>query len=116
MSQSVTVREAVSSGYWHEEEARAVVAAWRASGERLAVFARRHGVQPRRLARWRRRLDAVAPLHFHPVRVIGAMAPPPSPAAMEIDLPHGERIRLPRGFDADDLRRLLAVLEASASC
>lgn len=39
MSQRITVREAVSSGYWHEEEARAVVAAWRASGERLAVFA-----------------------------------------------------------------------------
>lgn len=56
MSQSITVREAVSSGYWHEEEARAVVAAWRASGERLAVFARRHSVQPRRLARWHRRL------------------------------------------------------------
>lgn len=114
MSQSITVRKAVSSGYWHEEEARAVVAAWRASGERLAVFARRHGVQPRRLARWHRRLGAAAPVHFHPVRVIGT--PSPSPAAMEIDLPHGERIRLPRGFDADDLRRLLAVLEARASC
>jgi hypothetical protein len=112
----MTVREVVSNGYWREEEARAVVAAWRASGERLAVFARRHGVQPRRVARWHRRLDAAAPMHFHPVRVIGAVASPPSPAAMEIELPHGERIRLPRGFDTDDLRRLLAVLDASASC
>jgi len=58
----------------------------------------------------------VAPPHFYPVRLTGAVDPQPLPAAIEIELPSGERIRLPRGFDADDLRRVFAVLEASASC
>jgi hypothetical protein len=116
MSKSIDVRQAVSSVYWREEDARAVVAAWRASGERLSAFARHHGVEPRRIARWNRRLDTAAPLHFHPVRVTGVVAPKTYPAAIEIELPSGERIRLPRGFDADDLRRLFAVLAASASC
>ena len=116
MPKTIDVRDVASCTYWREEDARAVVAAWRASGDSLSAFARHHGVQRRRLARWIRRLETAAPLHFHPVRVAGAVDPQPSPAAIEIELPSGERIRLPRGFDADDLRRLFSVLEASASC
>lgn len=116
MSKTIDVRDVASSVYWREEDAKAVVAAWRASGESLSAFARRHGVERRRIARWSRRLDTAAPLQFHPVRVTGAFDPKPSPAAIEIELPSGERIRLPRGFDADDLRRLFSVLDASSSC
>lgn len=116
MSRTIDVRDVASSVYWREEEARAVVGAWRASGESLSAFARHHGVQPRRIARWNRRLETAAPLHFHPVRVTGAVDPKPSAAAIEIELPSGERIRLPPGFDADDLRRLFSVLDASSSC
>jgi hypothetical protein len=117
MRKLVDVRHVASRLYWRDEDARTVVAAWRASGESVSAFARQHGVHRRRLARWIRRLETAAPLHFHPVRVTGAVDPKPSPPGIEIELPSGERIRLPRGFDADDLRRVFSVLEASgASC
>ena len=116
MSNEINVRGVASRLYWQEEDARAVVAAWRASGESLSAFARHHGVQRRRIARWIRRLEAATSLHFHPVRVTGAVDPDASVGGIEIELPSGERIRLPRGFDADDLRRVFSVLAASASC
>ena len=116
MRKAIDIGDVASCMYWREEDARAVVAAWRASGESLSAFARQHGVQRRRLARWIRRLETAAPLHFHSVRVTGAVDPMPSATAIEIELPSGERIRLPRGFDANDLRRVFSVLEASSSC
>ena len=116
MPKVMDVRDVAACRYWREDDARVVVAAWRASGESLSAFARHHGVQRRRIAWWIRQLETAAPLHFHPVRVTGAVDPAPSPAAIEIELPSGERIRLPRGFDADDLRRVFSVLDASASC
>jgi transposase-like protein len=116
MPKTIDVRSVASCVYWREEDARAVVAAWRASGQSVAAFARHHGVQRRRIARWIRRLETAAAVHFHPVRVTGAADTNPTPGTIEIELPSGERIRLPRGFDADDLRRLFSVLEASASC
>jgi transposase-like protein len=116
MRKAIDIGDVASGVYWREEDGRAVVAAWRASGESLSAFARRHGVRRGRVARWIRRLETVAPLHFHPVRIIGALDAPESSAAIEIERPTGERIRLPRGFDADDLRRLLSVLEARVSC
>jgi transposase-like protein len=116
MPKAIDVQAVASSVYWREEDARAVVAAWRASGESVSAFARRHGVERRRVARWIRRLEAMAAPHFHPVRVTGAVDPEPLAAAIEIELASGERIRLPPGFDADDLRRLFSVLRASSSC
>ena len=117
MPKTIDVQAVASGVYWREEDARAVVAAWRASGESVSAFARHHRVQPRRLARWIRRLETATPLHFHPVRVAGAIDNAPSRTpAIEIELPSGERIRLPRGFDVDDLRRVCSVLTASTSC
>ncbi len=116
MPTGIEVRDVAPRRYWREEDARAVVAVWRESGTSLSAFARQHGLQRRRLTRWIRRLETAASLHFHPVRLTGAVDPHPSPAAIEIELPSGERIRLPRGFDADDLRRVLSILEASPSC
>jgi hypothetical protein len=115
MPKSIDIRK-WADVYWREEDARAVVAAWRASGESVSAFARRHGVQARRIGRWKRRLETAAPLQFHPVTVTGAV--PSSPAAMsiEIELPCGVHIRVPPRFDAEDLRRVVSVLEASASC
>jgi transposase len=60
-------------GYWSEEEARVVVEAWQESGETMASFARRHGVQAKRVARWVRRLqepEERTPSGFLPVRVV----------------------------------------------
>jgi len=110
------VREVAGRAYWHEDEARVVVAAWRASGEGLVEFARRHGVDRRRVGRWAQRLAEPEPVRFHPVRVREEEASPAQGGAIEVDLPRGLRIRLPQGFEAEDLRRLLSVLDAGAPC
>ncbi len=46
--------------HWTEEDGAAAVAAWKASGEMLTAFARRHALHPQRLAWWRDRQAAVA--------------------------------------------------------
>lgn len=53
-------RAAMGAAYgrrqWTEDDARRVIAAWEASGESLASFARSTGLLPQRLYRWRQRL------------------------------------------------------------
>jgi hypothetical protein len=107
--------------YWREAEARVLVEAWRGSGEVLARFARRHGVDPRRLARWVSRLERGTDkeVRFHPVRLLEKRAEPQrsgSGARIEIELVHGQRVCVPRGFEAEDLRRVLMVLGEVAAC
>jgi hypothetical protein len=46
-----------SSKYWSEAEGRAVVDAWRRSGETAPAFARRHGLQTKRIKYWSERLS-----------------------------------------------------------
>jgi hypothetical protein len=41
---------------WTADDARRVLAAWHASGERAGRFARRQGLNPQRLSWWRDRL------------------------------------------------------------
>lgn len=64
-----------SSNYWSEAEGRAVIEAWQRSGEPVAVFARRHGVQSKRIKYWSGRLArAEAPaatLSIVPAMVVG---------------------------------------------
>jgi hypothetical protein len=50
---------------------------------------------------------------FVPLRVIDASSTQP---AFEVVLAHGRVVRVLRGFDADTLRQLLAVLEEDTSC
>ncbi|MDX2090323.1 MAG: hypothetical protein SFX73_20855, partial [Kofleriaceae bacterium] len=67
---------------WTEDEGRAALEAWRASGESLAAFARREGVDVQRLYWWKRRLGwrtrtterEAAPLALVPAAVIEAAA------------------------------------------
>lgn len=59
---------------WTEEDGRAALAAWEASGESLPSFARRAGVQAQRLSWWRDRLAAVASSStLVPVTVTGSV-------------------------------------------
>jgi hypothetical protein len=108
--------EIASRVYWREAEARHVVEAWQRSGESLTRFAARLGLDRRRVSRWAARLappgDAV---HFVPVRVA---APPPEArgAAIHLELGPGRRLRLAPGFAADDLRRVLAILDERRPC
>jgi hypothetical protein len=109
--------------YWNESAARAVLGAWRASGLRLSAFAREQGLSPKRLTRWHQRLEtagaASAPVAFHPVQLLGL--PESGRAAggadrIEIVLGDGCEIRVPHGFAAEDLSRVLDVLQARAAC
>ena len=55
-STSRSLWRAVQKRRWSADDARRVLAAWGASGERLSPFARRHGLNPQRLTWWRDRL------------------------------------------------------------
>lgn len=109
------VAEVASRSYWREEDARILVDAWRRSGESKAGFAKRHGVDPRRLARWAARLNkerGAMPMRFHAVRVTDGE----SNESIEIALGDGRRVRVPSGFRTEDLRRVLALLAGEAAC
>jgi len=118
MGRTTDVRRVAERGYWREAEARVLVEAWRSGGETLVEFARRHGVEPRRLARWVTRLQGAGEgsLRFHPVRLVESPAETGAAGPIEIQLAGGRRVRVPRGFETDDLRRVLAVLEEAATC
>ena len=78
---------------WTEDDGRAALEAWRASGDSLAAFARRERLGVQRLYWWKRRLgwdaprQALAPLSSVPAMVIGTPAASP-----------GITIRLPNGL------------------
>lgn len=104
-------------GYWRESDARVVVSAWRRSGKPAVRFAVENGLHPARLSRWAARLDgrAKSGVRFHPVRLV----PPTGRVAgeaIEVVLVDGRRVRVPAGFAAEDLERLLGVLEGRGRC
>ena len=67
--------QAVVSSYWREEDARAVLETWAASGTSLTAFARAHGLSPARVLRWERRLrQEPSELTFHPIELVSAPA------------------------------------------
>lgn len=125
---SPAMRMASRKGYWRERDARLVVEAWRASGRSIEDFAVAHGLGARRLSRWARRLGAPrartpepsakpAPmkLHFHPVELVGGERSLRD-AAIEIVLGGEWRVRVPSGFGAEDLERVLHVLAGRSRC
>ena len=118
MARKAEVRRVAGRLYWREADARILVDAWRKSGESLSGFARRQGVERKRLARWVRRLEGAAggPLRFHPVRLVGSLPETGSGAPIDIQLAGGERVRVAHGFQTEDLRRVLAVLAEAARC
>jgi hypothetical protein len=117
MARKTGIAEVAARPYWREAEARIVVEAWRNGGESLSGFARRHGVDPGRVARWAARLErAATPVRFHPVRLALREPGDGGGAAIEIHLVGGLRVRVAPGFQAEDLRRVLAVLHPGAPC
>ncbi len=102
--------------YWREHDAERVLAELQASGKSTAAFARQHGISPAKLYRWRAQLQLEpAAADFVPV-VLDRATPTPSHAEIELLLGDGVRIGVPRGFCAQTLSRLLAVLGREASC
>jgi hypothetical protein len=101
--------------HWREDDARVLLVAWRRSGQTLTAFARVYDIHPERLGRWHRllRTGLQGAVRFHQVRVRGVERPSDEkPDRIEPLLGSGRLIRVPYGFNADDLRRLLAVAEA----
>ena len=118
MKRKADVRLVAERRYWRKAEARVVVEAWRSSGETLSGFARRHGVGRGRLTRWVRRLRGSdnGSVRFHPVRLVEGTAETWGVAPIEIQLAGGRRVRVHRGFETEDLRCVLAVLEGALTC
>ena len=100
---------------------------WRRSGLGVRAFCAEHGLAEQSFYVWRRivadrdqeaaRVHAAAPDSddvpvFVPLRVIDV----PTQAAFEVVLERGRVVRVLRGFDADTLRQLLAVLEEKRPC
>ena len=99
--------------YWRSADAQVVADAWKQSGEGLKRFAERYGIHPRRLSRWASELEEAAePVRFHPVRVVRGGDVEHRDAPLEIVLDEGCRVRVPPGFAAEDLERVLEVLVA----
>jgi len=114
MAQDAEVLRIAQRRYWREREARIVVEAWRSSGANLAQFARHHNLTANRLAWWARRLGAKEPVRFHAVRLVQRQSESPDP--IEIKLTDGRLVRVPRGFEVEELRRVLGVLGETATC
>jgi hypothetical protein len=103
-------RSAGKERFW-----RQTLQQWRKSGLTVRAFCRLQDLPEPSFYFWRRALDdrdRDTPA-FVPVQVV----PEPEPAAedsrsaLELLLAHGRVLRIPAGFDADTLRRLLALLE-----
>ena len=55
-------------------------------------------------------------MRFHPVRLREAEPLDPKAGPMEVVLVNGRRVRVPQGFVAEDLVRVLEVVEGGVSC
>lgn len=101
--------------YWRAADAQVVVEAWKRSDETLTEFARRHGIQPRRLGRWAAALQVREDeIRFHPVWLVGRDDGGRRRAERIEIVTSGHRVRVPAGFAAEDLERVLTVLRMGA--
>ena len=109
---------------WREEDARAGLAAARASGKRLSAFAREHGFHVSRLYWWMKALneEPAQPAAFLPVRVVEKQARSEqreadsrqgglTPTTVDVVVGRKRVIRVGRGFDPALLRAVIAALE-----
>jgi transposase-like protein len=108
---------------WTADDARAALGAMARSGLGPSAFAIAEGLDPQRLARWRRQLAAAQPPTFEEIIPIVTPASVDTDAAalgaaerFEIVLPSGLMVRVPASFDASALRRLLDVVDEARAC
>ena len=123
---SEKLREVVKSRYWRREDAEVVIGAWRASGDTVSGFARKWSLKAKRIARWVAEIEGRAgesEVSFHPVRVVeptqaAPVAEPAEPAACWVgEVRYGDFVvRVPSGFAADEMARLLAVVAEVQPC
>ncbi len=97
-----------------DAEIPGLLAELRSSRESIAGFARSRGLTAWKLYRAGRepkptKLSEPAAPIFEPIRVLDLAT---APSAIELEHRGGHLLRIPAGFDADTLRRLLGVLES----
>ena len=94
------------------------VGRWQRSGLSAEAFAGRERLNAKQLTWWRWRLRTSAtpppePAPFLPVRIVEAASPSAnSTVSVEIALANGRVVRVPPGFDATTLARVLAIASA----
>jgi hypothetical protein len=103
---------------WHEADARIVLTAFQASGKDVLSFSKEIGLKPERIWHWaaRFRKQSSPSMTFHPVRIVGSCPGNGNGTPIEVVLLDGRRVRVPEGFAAADLARVLAVLAGTATC
>ena len=99
-------------------EIEQLVAEYEASGMGRTAFCQERGLSLSTLARYRRQQEQTAGQAAGGKRWLavevsssGAVASGERPSGLAVVLPGGRRIEVGRGFDADTLQRLLAVVE-----
>jgi hypothetical protein len=100
-----------------EQQWRGWIERWRGSGLSVRAFCARHGLSQPSFYAWRRELQRrpTPVAAFVPVRVVGEGLPPGA-GSLDVLLAGGRTVRVPPGFDAATLRRLIAVLEEGPPC
>lgn len=109
------VVERIAGRRWSAEDARAVLAELEGSGLSADEFAARTGLDPKRLYRWRRRLREAERSLFVEVTAKPTSAPVRA-GVFVVELGNGRTVRVPVGFDAAELRRLVEALEDPPAC
>jgi hypothetical protein len=88
-----------------DEQARAIVDAWKRSGLSINAFCAARKMWPSRFHELRRR--AQPSLSLVPIEVVGALV---APEPLQLVLPNGCMVRVPANFDAATLRRVVEAL------
>ena len=106
---------------WSREEKLAIVEEASGPCVNLSAVARRHGIKPALLYRWRKELGdgAAASMSLVPV-VVGSpdegktvpVAAPISHQTIEVTLANGRSVKVPIDLDAATLKRLISALDA----
>ena len=106
---------------WSREEKLSIVEEASGPCVNISAVARRHGIKPALLYRWRKELgaDAPAPMSLVPV-IVGSpdedkttfVATSSSNQTIEITLTNGRALRVPIDLDVAALKRLISALDA----
>jgi transposase-like protein len=100
---------------WTEAEAREALACIEREGISIPSLAKRLGVGHQRLYYWRHRLNGAPLTTLGPepqfVEVTVAMPRTESALAFVVHSHGGRKVEIPPGFDAEELRRVLTVVE-----
>lgn len=116
--------------HWGDAEKQAIVAEAALPGTNISAVARRHGIKPSLLFRWRKMAQGAAEIQsagpaFFPVAVtngkdaVSGELPPAADAAVhcladsriEIELGNGWLVRVGAGIDINALKRILDLLD-----